>query len=157
MDEARFELKARQDIRNVLARYCGGVERCDAGLITSCFHDDAINDPGFFQGPASEFAALAVRRLSERFVSTKHHMTAHCVELALSRYSRDGEFSDVTFSARYLDRFKCRDGQWKITHCRLVSDGRRTDPAGGDAPDADPAPCGAWGVSDPSVGFFNSF
>ena len=169
VDEMLVELKARQDIRDNLSRYCRGVDRCDASLMASCFHDDAIDDHGFFKGPASEFVALAVTRLSERFVSTKHHVTTHSVELrgryalcetyilALSRLSRDGEFSDVTFSARYLDRFECRNGQWKVTHRRLVSDGRRTDPVGEDPPDADPAPVGARGNSDPSVDFFNSF
>lgn len=162
------ELKAREDIRNVMARYCHGIDRLDAKMVKACFFDDAIDDHGFFNGSAHEFTDLAVQRLGSRFLSTKHHMTTHYVELdgdtahcetyilALSRASKDGDLFDITFSARYLDRFECRDGVWKIAYRQLVSDGRRTDPVAVDPAELDQTAQGARGTQDPSFDFFNS-
>ena len=33
-----------RDIREVLLRYCRGVDRCDAELISSCYHADAVDE-----------------------------------------------------------------------------------------------------------------
>lgn len=35
-----------RDIREVLLRYCRGVDRCDAALIASCYHEDSLDDHG---------------------------------------------------------------------------------------------------------------
>lgn len=167
LEQTITELKAREDIRNVMAHYCHAIDRCDAAGVKSCFFEDAIDDHGFFKGSAFEFTDLAVVRLQELFLSTKHHMTTHYVQLdgnvancetyilALSRASKDGKITDVTFSARYLDRFECRDGEWKIAHRQLVSDGRRTDPVAVNPAELDKAAQGARGDADPSFAFFN--
>lgn len=168
IEQSIIELKARQDIHDVMARYCHGIDRLDAEMVKACFFEDAIDDHGFFNGSAHEFTDLAVQRLGERFLSIKHHMTTHYVELdgdtalsetyilALSRASNDGDLFDITFSARYLDRFECRDGVWKIAHRQLVSDGKRTDPVEVDPAEVDETAQGARGKQDPSFDFFNS-
>ena len=160
------ELRARHEIHEVLVRYCRGADRCDAALMKSCFHENAWDDHGFFNGPAGEFVEQAARSLRERFVSTRHHMTNESVVLngdnaksetyilAVCRRVMEGETFDVTFHARYLDQFECRGGEWKIVHRLLVSDGTRVDKVLQEDSRLNQGRAGARGADDPSYGFF---
>ncbi|MBR9763372.1 MAG: nuclear transport factor 2 family protein [Rhodobacteraceae bacterium] len=159
--ELLADLKAREDIRALMARYCHGIDRCDAEMVKSCFFEDAIDDHGFFVGSAHVFADQAVQRLVDLYDNTCHHMTthlavidgevAHCETyiLALSRAERDGRRFDVTFSARYLDRVERRDGAWRIAHRILVDDGRRSDPLPEETPPAAVVKRGGRAPDDP--------
>jgi SnoaL-like protein len=163
-----FEIEARLDIHDVLARFCRGADRCDAALMQSCFHEDAWDEHGVFNGPASEFAAHAAVTLRERFISCKHYMTNEYVEidgnkatsetyiLALMRKREDGRLVDLTISARYLDRFERRNGKWRIAHRLLVSDTVRVDPVQGENEMNNGRP-GGRGEADPSHGLFKTF
>jgi hypothetical protein len=137
---ARIEkLLARLEIEALLVRFCRGVDRCDIELMKSCFHPDAIDDHGFFSGPAHIFAEQAAQNLPKRFSSTKHFLTnvylelagnhARCESyvLALFRMDEGGIKSDMTISARYLDVIERRDGEWRIAHRTLVNDETRID------------------------------
>lgn len=160
------QLSARQAIRDVLVRYCRGADRCDVDLMRSCFFDDAIDEHGFFTGRAWDFAPLAARNLAEGFQSTKHFMSNEWIEvsgdaarsesyiLALLRRERTGVLTDVTFSARYLDRFERRSGEWRIAHRLLVSDGTRVDEVVGHEDRMDNAITGARGRADPAYAWF---
>lgn len=162
------DLAARQQIRDVLVRYCRGADRCDAGLMQSCFHQDAWDEHGFFSGSAWEFAGNAASSLAGRFVSTSHFMTNEYVELhgsialsetcvlAFMRLEREGELFDITFRARYLDRFECREDGWKIGHRQLVSDGNRIDRVTEQDPRLGQAIGGGRTDRDPSYAFFSS-
>lgn len=164
--ESLSELKARLDIHDVLARYCRGADRCDAALMRSCFHEDAWDDHGFFKGPAWDFAAQAAVNLRERFISSKHFMTNEYVELrgdtaasetyifALMRRQDGDTLSDVTISARYLDRFEQRNREWKIVHRLLVNDGVRVDPVLGDDERMSQGQAGGRGAADPAHRLF---
>lgn len=160
------ELKARQDIHDVLVRYCRAVDQCDVELIRSCFHADAIDDHGFFNGPAHEFAERSAANLSSMFVSTRHYMTNEYVELSgttakcetfvlcnMRMEKEDGKY-DVTAHCRYLDRFECRDGIWKIAFRQLVSDGTRVDKVDAEHPNLDRGARGTRGPDDPGNRFF---
>ena len=165
-DVALRELKARQDIHDVLTRYCRGADRCDATLIKSCYHADAWDDHGFFKGPASEFADRAAKSLSQLFVSTRHFMTNEYVEvegdqaksetyiLCIQRMIRDGEKFDVIGCARYLDRFERRNRVWKIAHRLFVSDGNRVEKVQEENPLFNQGRPGARGEDDPYFSLF---
>jgi hypothetical protein len=43
-------LVAERDIKNVVLRYCRGVDRMDLALVRSCYHDDARDHHGDFGG-----------------------------------------------------------------------------------------------------------
>ena len=132
-------LLARLEIEALLVRYCRGVDRCDVELMKTCFHPDAIDDHGFFSGPADVFAEQAAENLPKRFSSTKHFLTNVHLELAgdharsesyvlaLFRIDEEGVRSDLTISARYLDALERRNGEWRITHRTLVNDETRID------------------------------
>lgn len=166
LERTTAELKARQDIHDVLVRYCRGADLCDVQLMQSCYHEDAIDDHGFFNGPADVFAENAAKNLGTLFSSTRHFMTNEYVELdgdtataetyilcQLRMLNEEGTF-DVTARCRYLDRFACREGIWKIVHRQLVSDGTRVDKVEKEFPRLDQGAPGARGGEDPSIAFF---
>lgn len=173
------ELKARRDIEDVLTRYCRGMDRGDLPLLKSCFFGGAIDNHGFYNGPAHAFLEQAVVRLGKNFISINHIITNIHVELdlptnrakseartlCLFRANRDGKLVDVTRLSRYLDQWECRNGEWKIIHRLLVGDIVRTDPVAADVsepqvrpetpyPDGQPA---GRGDDDPSTRFFENW
>jgi ketosteroid isomerase-like protein len=168
-DTVLAELVARQEIRDVVARYCRAADRCDAAAMKECFHEDAVDEHGFFSGSALVFAEQAATSLAERFVSTRHVLgnvlisfagdVAGCEAYvtAVLRRASGREQYDVTFAARYLDRFERRRGVWKIAHRLLVSDGTRVDEVREQDARMDMAVHGARGQADPSHPFFAEF
>lgn len=160
------ELKARQDIHDVLVRFCRGADLCDIAMMQSCFHDGATDDHGLFNGPAHEFARIAAESLSTLFTASRHFMTNEYVELSDNaattetyilchlRMVEDGVMFDVTARSRYLDRFECRNDVWKIVHRQLVSDGSRIDKVEAEYPRLDQGAPGARSPHDPANLFF---
>ena len=65
---------AKDEIREVLARLARGTDRCDLMLIQSCYHDDAYDDHGGFQGGGDAFAKWAVDMLTTSFKATMHSL-----------------------------------------------------------------------------------
>ena len=160
------ELNARQEIYDVLIRYCRGADLCDVQMMRSCYHDDGIDDHGFFNGSGQEFAAIAAANLGSLFSSTHHYIMNHHVDLdgeaataethivCLMRMTRDGVLYDITARCRYLDRFEQRAHDWRISHRQLVSDGTRVDRVEEEFPRLEQGARGARGADDPSVAFF---
>jgi hypothetical protein len=133
----------KQEIYEVIVRYCRGVDRVDEALVRSCYHADGYDDHGMFQGPAAEFAAYAVRGLAtmERSMHCIHNVSielagdtaaseAYCV--AYHRMpSRTGGTADHLVGIRYVDRFERRDGgPWLIAHRTVVYEWSRIEPVG---------------------------
>ena len=134
----------------------------------SCFHEDAIDEHGFFNGPADEFMDKAAKSIRGLFTATRHYIMHENVELSACgatseaavlcqlRMAKDGELFDVTAHCRYMDRFECRDGVWKIVHRQLISDGTRVDKVEAGFQRLDQGQPGARGRDDPSHAFFQS-
>lgn len=137
------ELLDKQEIYEALVRYCRGIDRADEALVRSCYHEDAYDDHGMFQGPAIEFAPYAVENLRtmQRTMHCIHNVAialhgdvaaseAYCV--AYHRIaSRAGGDADHLAGVRYVDRFEQRDGgAWLIAHRTVVYEWTRIDPVG---------------------------
>jgi len=109
------------EIREVLARYCRGIDRGDLALVLSCFHENATEDHGHFKGACAEFYRIVIERLADRLTSV--NLTSVSVEfagqdIALSEayhldILREGPI-DTIYAGRYLDRFERRQGEWRI-------------------------------------------
>ncbi|MBC2776635.1 nuclear transport factor 2 family protein [Parasphingopyxis marina] len=130
------EISDRLEIRQVLLRYCRGVDRGIASLIVGAYHEDAIDTHGAFTGSAEEFAALCIENFDKPNLSAQHHLTNSIIELngdraAVETYflawrpqlgEKTGDPELVQIGGRYLDRFEKRNGSWKISQRNVVFD-----------------------------------
>ena len=131
-DIADLVVKAR--IRDVLLRYCRGIDRLDLELVRSCYHADATDEHGTFVGTRDEYVDW-VGGVLTRFTGTMHTVSNQLIELGRG----DGGDADAdtarcetygvayhwgdppddhrrnfTTGFRYVDRFARRDGEWRI-------------------------------------------
>jgi SnoaL-like domain len=140
-DARLADMLAKQDIHDALMRYCRGIDRCDAELLESVYHPDAIDDHGTFVGKASEFIPWVIKGLREEYLMTTHAVSNVLIEVegdtgwaesyvnSWHLCERDGKLFEWTFSGRYVDRFERRGGQWKIAHRVTVFDSESLRPA----------------------------
>ncbi len=124
------ELLAKQAIRDVLSRYCRGLDRMDKEMAYAVWHPDgtAFYD-GIFEGTGHGFidwvweAHAAMERHS-------HQITNVLIELDGERATSESYVTVVLWTlpdaegrqlelvgrGRYLDRWQRRDGVWAIEH-----------------------------------------
>ncbi|WP_310531281.1 nuclear transport factor 2 family protein [Novosphingobium sp.] len=125
------ELLDKQAITEVLYRYCRGVDRGDVALLASVYHDDGIDDHGFWKGLGKDFAVFINGMLLESGSGNCQHMISNVlIELDgdvafVESYSdavRDTGTHRESVQTRYLDRFERRLGEWRIAHRLVVRD-----------------------------------
>ncbi|MGD9700931.1 MAG: nuclear transport factor 2 family protein [Acidimicrobiia bacterium] len=131
----------QQQIRDVIYRYCRGIDRCDYDLVRRCYHPDAVDDHGDFRGGVEDFIAYVQQSLP-RFERTMHFIGNVLIEpdgdraraesyiVAHHRVpeSRSKPERDYTVGLRYVDDFEQRDGEWKIAARTCVFEWSRIDP-----------------------------
>jgi hypothetical protein len=139
-DPAVRSLLDKQEIHEVLMRYCRAVDRLDEALLRSVYHPDATDDHGMFSGPASEFVTWVMKFQRENFVNSIHSISNELVEIdgdvahsesyftGFHHFRRDGQDFTRLSCGRYIDRFERRDGAWKIARRIVVNDWGRVDP-----------------------------
>jgi 3-phenylpropionate/cinnamic acid dioxygenase small subunit len=137
LQERLKALIAKEEIRDVLYRYCRAVDRGDLELMKSCYHPDARDDHGFFSGLAWDFAEYVLPILAQLELSI-HSISNSLIELSgskahvethwsvIHRLKRSGKFTDLWHQGRYLDEFELRDGNWKILSRVCVVDAERS-------------------------------
>ncbi len=128
------EISARIEIMDVLYRYCRGVDRGDAALIASVYHDGAIDEHGAWVGQGKDFGGYLVPAMDEAELIGQHHITNAIIEvsgdtaqvesyfLAFHPEKREGGPGHVMVAGRYLDRFELRTGKWAIAHRTVLVD-----------------------------------
>jgi hypothetical protein len=132
------EVADKGAIRDVLMRFCRGVDRLDEELLRSCYHLDSYDDHGPFKGNGHDFAAYIVKSISQRAHHTTHSVANVLIEIDsadqdvarsesyvlayLRRIDDDGREWVDFFSGRYVDRFERRDGVWRIASRIVVHD-----------------------------------
>jgi len=136
-------LVAIEAIREVVLRYCRGLDRLDIDLLRSAYQPGAIDDHGVFVGDAAEFCerVLASHR---RYEATLHCVLNHLVELEgpddargeayvmahVLRVDEAGIRVHDAWWGRYADRYGRRDGRWGISHRVVVHEWTRRQPLG---------------------------
>jgi len=122
------ELEARTAIEDCLKKFARAVDRQDWKAARKAYHDGAFDDHGFFKGPPDAFLAHieklhAVQRHSMHFntnvlieFQSKERAFVETYVLVLQRF----DDRRVTASARYLDSFEKRNGQWRVARRTLV-------------------------------------
>ena len=134
-DAAIDRLLAEAAIKRVLHRYCYGADRADEQALRSVYHEDGIDEHGTnFAGRGWDFATYTCKlaRENPHFSTMQHHITtiniaihgtvaaAETYVLALHVPVVGNQIAMV--GGRYLDRFECRDDQWRIAYHRFVHD-----------------------------------
>ena len=137
--EAIDELLAKQAIREQLYRYCRSMDRRDDALGRTVFTEDCTMDYGQnFQGSGWEFVAWAHKAHDKAYEQTSHQITNMLIQLSkdgtkaisetylhtlqLTHPNENGRAQELHIAARYLDRWVCLEGKWKIKARRYVQD-----------------------------------
>ena len=117
------DLWDRQRIHACLLRYCRAVDRVDAGLLATVFHEDALIEHGKFVGGPAEFASWAAP-LHADALSYQHIILNHACELDGATAHAETYFMFVRMNSagrpltmnggRYIDRLERREDDWRI-------------------------------------------
>ncbi len=158
------EIIATQQIRDVLSRYCRGLDRMDREMARSVWHPGGTASYlGMFEGTGDGFVEW-VWKSHEAMERHSHQITNVLAEVEGDRAisesyvtavlwtlpASDGSRTEITARGRYLDRWSRRDGRWAIDHRIHVLDMQSQAPlAAGDV-----SPESARDPSDPSFEFF---
>lgn len=126
-----LELLDRQQILDVIHRYCRGVDRFDREMVLSAYHPDAVDDHGMFVGGREGFADWALGYHREHQISHHHMVFNHSAEI-------DGDVAhtetywlffgenrtkpNTLGVGRYLDRMEKRNGVWGIVNRVCISE-----------------------------------
>lgn len=155
------DLIARHGILNALANHSRGVDRADANLLGSAYHDDATVDYGFYAGPAATLVDILAS--AQKTALPTLHRTSNCwikvdgqhatAESYVIAYVEEADLQRWVMG-RYLDRLECRNGDWRLTHRTYVLDGNVNRPnsaARNDPPTGFEhfVPAGGKGAADP--------
>ena len=149
------------DIHQVLRRYCRGVDRCDAGLITSCYHPDAIDDHGNWLTTGRDAHGAILQRVKPGPDAAMHFLGNVLIEvegdtafaesylLAFRTSSKEERSYTRTRAVRFIDRFERRDGEWRISERVVADDWNRIDEIVEKMADTDRFRYGAKDETDP--------
>jgi len=124
-------LKDRQAILDVVNRQARGHDRHDVELMNSCFWDDGVDEHGQYVTLGPEYGDWANAAHSAGFFGHQHNIanhtcdidgdTAHCETYVIGNLlPRHTPGRAKYTSARYVDRFERRNGEWRIAVRRTV-------------------------------------
>jgi ketosteroid isomerase-like protein len=131
----------KEAVREVIARYARGVDRCDFELMRSCFWDDAVDVHGFMIATPDELVDAA-KGMLPNFESTMHflgnstvavegdtaHAETYCVAYHHIVGGGRGDFDRVV-GMRIVDSLERRGDEWRFTKRTYIFEWGRVDPA----------------------------
>ena len=144
------ELLAREQIREVVVRYCRGIDAGDFDAVASCFTEDATLKHGRLDGTPNDLISF-VKRFKGILVNCCHCVGGAVVvldgdkatcESTFSAYHRikpddtglspvptNGVETDWLVAGRYVDEMICENGVWRIQKRQGIHDWERIEPA----------------------------
>lgn len=154
------ELSDRQEIHDLVLRYCRATDRADFEGVRAVYAHDGVDHHTGFSGAADDFVAW-LRERTAVFDGTMHLVGNHLVELFgdhafAETYGtavhwgspREDEARNFTSGFRYLDHLR-RDAEgWRIVERTAVREWTRTD-AGRLRDPEGPGPRGRRDADDP--------
>jgi hypothetical protein len=125
----------REAITDQIYRYCRAMDRMDAQLGYSIWHEDGTADygPEVFQGLGRDFIDH-VNKQHANLLHHSHQMSNIVIELngdragsesyvtASLRMQRGDALKQMTVWSRYIDTWSKRDGLWALDHRIAVRD-----------------------------------
>lgn len=144
MDSRVAALLDKQEIEEVVLRYCRGIDRRDFDLVRGCYHADAHDHHGSFSGTVDEYLAW-VDKLTARYRWSMHLIANMLIDLedsgsaggssqsteiaacetygvSIHRSDDPKPYMNLATGFRYLDRFEKRDGVWRIAERTAVGE-----------------------------------
>ncbi len=134
MDMNVEEISAHLEIRQAIYRYCRGIDRGEIALVDSAYHPDAVDRHGPWTGAGADFGTHMVNKMDGLPTVGQHHVTNILIEIVentanvesyvicLLPLKEEAGGGHVLLSGRYLDRFECREGRWKIAERVVIQD-----------------------------------
>ena len=147
------DLLAEQAVRKAVTCYSRGADRCDIDILKSAFHADAQVMYGSFDGHHAEFCEnvvaghMAMNYTTHTIANEYYDISAEAgtgvgeiYVLAFLSLSQAGDVMEVDryknsssdggyeymVAGRYIDKYECRDSDWRISLRRYVIDWSRT-------------------------------
>ena len=125
----------REAITDLIYRYCRAMDRMDAELGYSIWHEDGTADYGVqvFQGSGRDFIDH-VNKQHAHLLHHSHQMSNIVIELdgnragsesyvtATLRLNRGDGLKQMTVWSRYIDTWSKRDGRWALDHRIAIRD-----------------------------------
>lgn len=148
-DAVLARLLDESEIRSVLARYARGIDRREMDVVRSCYHPDATDAHGQYNGDVEGFIQNSIARWTGRSESMTHQFgqslievdgdtawaESYCLCYIRLRPEAEGETPmDRLGIIRFVDLFERRDGEWRIAHRKVVHHPGRLDPVEIDPP-----------------------
>ena len=157
MDDAVARLLAESDIRRVLANYARAIDRMDFELLRTCYHADAIDEHGWYDGGVEGYIEF-LRGQLPRSDATMHMLGNPLIDVEGDSARAEtyclvwnrSQAGDRIVQVRYCDRFERRAQAWRIAHRRTVYGPGRLEPPGAGAPMPDRYHAGTRDRSDAS-------
>lgn len=133
------DVLARAQIIDCLHRYSRGMDRHDAELLRSAYHEDAIDDHGSFLGTRDEFVEWAFGFHADQ-VRHQHFLSNITIDLEgdvahtetyyfTVMQFRDEEKPLSLNGGRYIDRIEKRNGTWAIAERVSLNEWQHLAPA----------------------------
>jgi hypothetical protein len=156
------ELADRQEIHDLILRYCSAVDRADYLAVRGVYAHDGVDHHTGFSGTADGFTAW-LRERTAVFDGTMHLIGNHRVELYgdhafAETYGTavhwgtpsDDEALNYTSGFRYLDHVRRDADGWRIVERTAVREWTRSDAGRLREPEGD-GPRGRRGPDDPAT------
>ena len=139
------DLAARLEIRDVLSRYCRGLDRMDREMALSVFHEGSrAHYVDIYEGTGAGFVAwvweahAAMERHSHQITNVLVELDgdraaseAYVTVVLWTRPDGTGDRTEIVARGRYLDRWSRRDGRWAIDERVYVLDAQSAAPLAG--------------------------
>ena len=131
----------QQEIRDVIYRYCRGIDRRDYDLVRACYHPDATDDHGDYRGGVDGFITYVMAGLP-RYEATMHFIGNVLVEPVADQARAESYIvahhriapssskpaRDFVVGLRYVDDFERRNHEWRIAARVCAFEWSRLDP-----------------------------
>lgn len=167
-------LIAKEAIRDLVLQYCRAVDRGDVALVSTMYEPGALDEHGFNSTNTAQEFLDSMEAMTAGLAAIQHNITNHLIRLT-GPDSAEGEAYLIAYhraehgstahlmitGGRYLDRYRKREGRWRIAHRKCVSDWTHEFSvpfkAHGENPVVGNIAEGRMDAQDPSYTFFNAF
>lgn len=156
----------RQEILDLISRYCRAVDRADYAAVRDVYAADGVDHHTGFSGSADDFVEWLKQR-SAVLTGTMHILGTHLAEVdgdtataetygTAHHWGEPYDHPSINFTSgfRYLDRLRKEPDGWKIVERHAVREWTKSDATLLQSPEG-PGFRGARGPSDPlfTLGF----